>query len=109
MKVRNRPRPRSGLFNQASYSACMMSNYFAVFSHDLSFQADPPKHDSIPVKDAVGVTVVIITCTYHEQEFVRVGYYVNNEYSDPEFKENPPEVPDFTKVLIICVMLIAFS
>jgi histone chaperone ASF1 len=28
----------------------------------------------------VGVTVVLVTCSYREREFVRVGYYVNNEY-----------------------------
>lgn len=66
--------------------------------HKFVFQADPPKTDLIPVQDAVGVTVVIITCTYHTKEFVRVGYYVNNEYDDEELKENPPEVPDFGKL-----------
>lgn len=61
-------------------------------------QADPPKPERIPVEDAVGVTIVIITCTYHGREFVRVGYYVNNEYPDPELRENPPDKPDFHKV-----------
>jgi hypothetical protein len=46
----------------------------------------------------VGVTVVLITCTYHGQEFIRVGYYVNNEYPDPELRENPPPKPDFSQV-----------
>ena len=64
----------------------------------LCMQADPPKPERIPVADAVGVTIVIITCTYHGHEFVRVGYYVNNEYSDAELRENPPEKPDFSKV-----------
>ena len=30
---------------------------------------------------------------------MRVGYYVNNEYDDPELKENPPEKPDLTRVI----------
>ncbi len=47
----------------------------------------------------VGVTVVLIVCSYNDQEFVRVGYYVNNEYDDPEMKENPPEKPDLTRVI----------
>ena len=64
----------------------------------MLIQADPPKPEGIPPQDAVGVTVVIITCTYHGHEFVRVGYYVNNEYSDPELRETPPERPDFSKV-----------
>jgi len=40
-------------------------------------QADPP--DANQVDDLLGVTVVLVTCSYKEREFVRVGYYVNNE------------------------------
>lgn len=29
------------------------------------------------------------------QEFIRVGYYVNNEYGT-ELRENPPVKPDFS-------------
>jgi hypothetical protein len=28
----------------------------------------------------LGVTVILLTCSYDGREFVRVGYYVNNEY-----------------------------
>lgn len=45
------------------------------------------------------MTVVLIVCSYNDQEFVRVGYYVNNEYEDPEMKENPPEKPELDKVI----------
>ena len=62
------------------------------------FQADAPDPGKIPVQDVVGVTVVLLTCSYSTQEFIRVGYYVNNEYADPEHKENPPSVPNFEKV-----------
>ena len=41
---------------------------------------------------------MLLTCGYRTQEFIRVGYYVNNEYADPELKENPPAQPDFDKV-----------
>jgi Histone chaperone involved in gene silencing len=34
---------------------------------------------------------LIISVSYHEQEFFRVGYYVYNTYTDPELIENPPE------------------
>lgn len=47
----------------------------------------------------MGVTVVLLTCSYMSNEFVRIGYYVNNEYNDPELKENPPIEPDFSKVV----------
>ena len=48
---------------------------------------------------------MLLTCSYKSQEFIRVGYYVNNEYADPDMKENPPSVPDFEQVcgvFIIC-------
>ncbi|KAG9350890.1 hypothetical protein JZ751_024779 [Albula glossodonta] len=66
--------------------------------HMFVFQADSANPALIPDGDAVGVTVVLITCTYRTQEFIRVGYYVNNEYMDPELRENPPVKPDFTKL-----------
>nr|XP_006205767.2 histone chaperone ASF1A [Vicugna pacos] len=66
--------------------------------HMFVFQADAPNPGLIPDADAVGVTVVLITCTYRGQEFIRVGYYVNNEYTETELRENPPVKPDFSKL-----------
>lgn len=63
--------------------------------HIFVFQADPPNVARIPEQDAVGVTVVLLTCSYRGQEFVRVGYFINNEYSDQELRENPPAKPLF--------------
>lgn len=43
--------------------------------------------------DVVGVTAILLTCSYADtHEFFRVGYYVNNAYSEayPELIENPP-------------------
>ncbi|KAK7862505.1 hypothetical protein R5R35_005926 [Gryllus longicercus] len=62
--------------------------------HMFVFQADPPDPAKIPVADVIGVTVVLLTCSYRGQEFIRVGYYVNNDYVDPEIRENqPPSAP----------------
>jgi len=66
--------------------------------HMFVFQADPPDVTKIPVNDVLGCTVVLLTCSYRNQEFVRVGYYTNSEYSDPELRENPPAQPIFEKV-----------
>lgn len=66
--------------------------------HIFVFQADPPNVSRIPEQDAVGVTVVLLTCSYRGQEFVRVGYFINNEYADPELRENPPPKPLFNKM-----------
>lgn len=66
--------------------------------HIFVFQADPPDVTKIPEQDAVGVTIVLLTCSYRGQEFVRVGYFINNDYSDPELRENPPPKPLFEKL-----------
>eukprot|EP00035_Acanthoeca_spectabilis_P022069 m.441831 g.441831 ORF g.441831 m.441831 type:complete len:216 (-) comp18713_c0_seq1:1230-1877(-) len=54
------------------------------------FEASAPNWQTLPPSEIIGVTVVLITCAYRGQEFVRIGYYVNNDFSDPEMKENPP-------------------
>lgn len=54
------------------------------------FQADPPSAELIPASELVSVTVILLSCSYAEREFVRVGYYVNNEYDLEELRENPP-------------------
>ena len=61
-------------------------------------QADPADATKIPKSELLGVTVVLVTCSYKTQEFVRVGYYVNNAYSDTEMQENPPENPQLEAV-----------
>lgn len=66
--------------------------------HMFVFQADPPNVSRIPENDALGVTVVLLTCSYKSQEFIRVGYFINNEYTDPELRENAPSPPQFDKV-----------
>ena len=68
----------------------------------LLCQAGPPDTNRIPAEDALGVTVVLLTCSYRNQEFIRVGYFVNNEYEDPELKENMPPVPQYDKVTDQC-------
>jgi hypothetical protein len=42
----------------------------------LFVQVDAPDVSLIPAKDLLGVTVVLLTCAYRGQEFIRVGYYV---------------------------------
>eukprot|EP00771_Trimastix_marina_P002137 gnl/Trimastix_PCT/3250.p1 GENE.gnl/Trimastix_PCT/3250~~gnl/Trimastix_PCT/3250.p1 ORF type:complete len:223 (+),score=29.99 gnl/Trimastix_PCT/3250:41-670(+) len=53
-------------------------------------QADPPDLSKIPHHDLTGVTAVLLTCSYRGQEFIRIGYYLKNEFEDPELNENPP-------------------
>lgn len=67
--------------------------------HMFIFEADPPDVRKIPVDDVLGVTVVLLTCSYRGKEFIRVGYYVNNDYEDAELKENPPAEIQYDKVM----------
>lgn len=51
---------------------------------DVPVSAESPDPATIPSTDLVGVTVTLITCCYKQREFIRVGYYVNNEHNDPK-------------------------
>ncbi|KAI0848763.1 histone deposition protein Asf1 [Daldinia vernicosa] len=62
------------------------------------FEADAPKTSRIPDADILGVTVVLLTCSYDGREFVRVGYYVNNEYESDELNADPPAKPIVEKI-----------
>ncbi|XP_073147102.1 probable histone chaperone ASF1A [Henckelia pumila] len=62
------------------------------------FQADPPDPSKIREEDIIGVTVLLLTCSYQGQEFVRVGYYVNNDYADEQLREEPPQKVLFDKI-----------
>jgi histone chaperone ASF1 len=57
-------------------------------------QADAPDPSQLAQEDLLGVTVVLVTCSYKEREFVRVGYYVNNEYHNPDAPPPPPPPTD---------------
>lgn len=57
------------------------------------FEAEGPDINKIPAEEIVGITAVILTCSYWDQEFFRIGYYANNQYSEPELMENLPPVP----------------
>jgi histone chaperone ASF1 len=58
----------------------------------LMMQAEPPEPEKIPEEDIIGVTVLLLTCSYLGQEFIRVGYYVSNDYIDENLREedDPP-------------------
>lgn len=54
-------------------------------------QADAPDPAQLPPEELLGVTVVLVTCSYQEREFVRIGYYVNNEYTHPDYQQPTAE------------------
>jgi histone chaperone ASF1 len=49
-----------------------------------------PDYSRIANEDLIGVTVLIISCSYVGQEFLKIGYYVANEYTLEYDPENPP-------------------
>ncbi|KAH0441964.1 hypothetical protein CcaCcLH18_01824 [Colletotrichum camelliae] len=69
-----------------------------VGTNKFVFEADAPNTSKIPDADVIGVTVVLLTCAYDGREFVRVGYYVNNEYDSEELNAEPPSKPIIERV-----------
>lgn len=61
-------------------------------------KSEAPNPAKVPTQDILGATIVLLTCTYKNKEFLRVGYYVNNEYVDPPLTENPPAKPDISQI-----------
>ncbi|EXJ75662.1 histone chaperone ASF1 [Cladophialophora psammophila CBS 110553] len=62
------------------------------------FEADPPNLSRLPPSEILGVTVILLTCSYDGREFVRVGYYVYNEYDDEILSADPPAKPVIEKI-----------
>lgn len=61
-------------------------------------QASAPDPDKIPQEDLIGVTVVLVQCCYMDNMFVQIGYYVNNEYTEPYEPDCPPNPVDIRKL-----------
>lgn len=60
-------------------------------SYQFQFVAEPPNPTKIPEADLLGYTALLFSGYYKEQEFVRVGYYLNNVYIPPGQSEPPAE------------------
>lgn len=59
--------------------------------HKFVLQADAPDPATLP--ELLGVTVVLIACSYQNHEFVRIGYYVNNEHEDEQQRQLQQQQP----------------
>lgn len=40
--------------------------------------------------------IILLSSSYRNQEFVRVGWYVQNFFFEPQFIENPPDLDEMT-------------
>lgn len=77
---------------------CVLLPASNVGKFKFVLQVDAPDATKIPDADVAGVTIVLLTCSYKEKEFIRVGYYVSNEYPTPELNENPPSQPKIDEI-----------
>ncbi|KAJ1610155.1 putative ASF1 anti-silencing function 1 like protein [Cryptosporidium canis] len=62
------------------------------------FKAPAPDFAKIPPEDIHGMAVVLILGSYRNEEFIRIGYYVHNVYTDPLLEDNPPDIPILDKL-----------
>ncbi|KAH9958160.1 anti-silence-domain-containing protein [Russula dissimulans] len=65
----------------------------------FDFEGSAPSPQSIPPEDVLGVAALILTGSYCDQEFVRVGYYQNTEYDNEEMNAEPPEKIKFDRLM----------
>ena len=65
----------------------------------FEFEGSAPNPSKIPPEDVMGVAALILTGSYKEQEFVRVGYYQNTEYESEALREQPPSRIEFDKLV----------
>lgn len=70
--------------------------------NSFDFTASAPQPSLLPStasEEILGVTVLILTGSYRDKEFVRVGYYVNTEYEDEARRLEPPPGVDFAGLI----------
>ncbi|KAI9355137.1 histone chaperone [Zopfochytrium polystomum] len=61
----------------------------------FNLEANPPDPTLIPSPDLLEVTIVFLTVSYRDREFVRVGYYVYTQYGDEALRDDPPSPPRY--------------
>ena len=72
---------------------------FHLGSMKFEFTGEAPDINLIPESEVLGVTAVILCCSYNNQEFFRCGYYLNNIYDNEEMNLNPPEKVDKNRII----------
>ncbi|PHJ17668.1 anti-silencing asf1 family protein [Cystoisospora suis] len=70
----------------------------------FEFAVNPPDYTKMrDVNSVVGMQAVLVCALYKQQEFIRIGYYLNNAYSDSALRENPPDEPLIDQ-LVRCIV-----
>eukprot|EP01023_Acetabularia_acetabulum_P064850 TRINITY_DN8511_c0_g1_i10.p2 TRINITY_DN8511_c0_g1~~TRINITY_DN8511_c0_g1_i10.p2 ORF type:complete len:189 (-),score=20.35 TRINITY_DN8511_c0_g1_i10:32-547(-) len=84
-------------YDQVLEDVCVGPVTSGTFKFQL--EADAPDPNVIPQEELLGVTAILLMGLYKDKEFVRVGFIVNIEYNEEELQENPPETPQFHKLV----------
>ena len=72
---------------------------FHLGSMKFEFTGEAPDISLIPESEILGVTAIVLCCSYNNQEFFRCGYYLNNLYDNEEMNLNPPEKIEQNRII----------
>nr|BAN65468.1 anti-silencing protein, ASF1-like family protein [Babesia bovis] len=70
---------------------------------EFEFRVAPPDFNKLDPNGILGMQAVLVTASYCDQEFIRIGYYTNNCYDDPKLRECPPDTPIIEK-MVRCII-----
>ncbi|GIX63331.1 anti-silencing protein, ASF1 family protein [Babesia caballi] len=82
-------------------AVCLGPIYRGVL--EFEFRVAPPDFKRLNADGILGMQAVLVTANYCDQEFIRIGYYTNNCYEDPELRECPPDTPNIAK-MVRCII-----
>ncbi|GFE55203.1 anti-silencing ASF1 family protein [Babesia ovis] len=82
-------------------AVCLGPIYRGVL--EFEFRVAPPDFTRLNPGGILGMQAVLVTASYCDQEFIRIGYYTNNCYDDPELRECPPDTPNIDK-MVRCII-----
>jgi histone chaperone ASF1 len=71
---------------------CVSIGPVAAGLNSFVFEVPSPNTDKIPKDEWLGLSVILVECTYREKLFFRIGYYVENEYTGGELEEAPESI-----------------
>lgn len=57
---------------------------------EFELECDFPNPEEVPQDELVGLTILIISFQFKQQEFLRVAYYTQVAYLDVSLNEHPP-------------------
>ncbi|KAK1937328.1 anti-silencing protein, ASF1-like family protein [Babesia divergens] len=70
---------------------------------EFEFRVAPPDFSRMNPHGILGMQAILVTASYCDQEFIRIGYYTNNCYDDHLLRECPPDEPIIEK-MVRCII-----